>query len=151
MREWPLLTCVCVSLHCSSAGEDGYMAVFMSVVCSCILVCMTVPVVLLSPVSRLIGSMEVETNYMFCFLWTSSINQRIMRESTMLHAALRQQSNGGKRLKCTERASASTFINYTNTRFTKSVVVITSFFFPPRWTKMTLAALGIHSSGLLGL
>lgn len=44
------------------------MAVFMSVVCSCILVCMTVPVVLLSPVSRLIGSMEVETNYMFCFL-----------------------------------------------------------------------------------
>lgn len=60
--------CVCVSLHCSSAGEDGYMAVFMAVVCSCILVCMTVPVVLLSPVSRLIGSMEVETNYMFCFL-----------------------------------------------------------------------------------
>lgn len=41
---------------------------FMSGGLLCVRVHAAVPVVLLSLVSRLIGSMEVETNYMFCFL-----------------------------------------------------------------------------------
>lgn len=107
--DLPHHVCVCVCLlHCSSAGDKctpglSSRLLFVHVYWSA----GRVPVGLISPVSRLIGSMEVETNYLFFFLWTSSINQFIMRESTVLH-------NGRGKVEVdlsSQRASQSTFIN----------------------------------------
>ncbi len=130
---------VCVSLHCSSAGDD---CVHVCVHVWCLLrtrACTTVPVVLRSPVSRLIGSMEVETNYMFCFLWTSSINQLIMRESTALQNTPHWQSNGGKRLKLLERAWRVDIHQLHADPLHQKQSGNNFIFFPPQWTKMTLA------------
>ena len=109
MRKWPLLSCgnLCIVL----------LQVITALMCLS-WACTTVPIVLLSPVSGLIGSVQVETNYMFFFPVNSFYQSAIMSTSRVM------TGNGWSSLEFT-------FISCMRTQFSRSIGVITSFFSPP--------------------